>query len=91
MCKEKIYRGEILSELTAGTDRDVASKYSATHPGETWRGSCGGGSRADRRSRPDEAMFACDPKPVNYMVPSSSMNLMSLTAQGHYKIVTREF
>jgi len=48
-------------------------------------------TRADRRSRPDEAMFACDPKPVNYMVPGSSMNLVSLTAQGRYKIVTRDF
>ena len=48
-------------------------------------------TRADRRSRPDEAMFACDPKPVNPMVPGSSMNLVSLTAQGRYKIVTRDF
>ena len=48
-------------------------------------------TRADRRSRPDEAVFACDPKPVNYMVPCSSMNLVSLTAQGRYKIVTRDF
>jgi len=48
-------------------------------------------TRADRRSRPDEAMSACDPKPVNPMVPGSSMNLVSLTVQGRYKIVTRDF